>query len=75
MVLKIIKSGDTLYFSYCCIKSSDSNQQLIYSIWVTCSIIAMNTHTVGYFDLVPHTSSRCLKYSLEHQMWVNLYGK
>lgn len=68
MVLKILKVwGYSIFFLLL--------QQLIYSIWVTCSIIAMNTHTVGYFDSVPHTSSCCLKYSLEHQMWVNLHGK
>lgn len=32
----------------------------------------MNTQTVAYFDSIPHTLSCCPKYSLGHQMFVNL---
>ncbi len=39
---------------------------------VTCSFITVNTHTVLYFDLIPHTPSCCPKYSLDHQMWIHL---
>ncbi len=34
-----------------------------------------HTHTVVYYDSVPHTLPCCPKYSLEHQMWIHLPQK
>ncbi len=39
--------------------------------WVTRSAITMNTHTVVYFDSIPHTPSCCQGYSPEHQVCIN----
>ncbi len=35
------------------------------------TFITMNTHTVVYFESIPHTPSCCFKHSPEHQMCIN----
>ncbi len=56
---------------HCYPKSIKIHQWATLLHWVTCSFITMNTHTVVYFDSIPHTPSCFPKYSLEHQTWIN----
>ena len=56
---------------HCCTKTSKNT---LMKWQLTCSFITTNTHTVVYFDKIPHTLS-CCQYALENQMCINMLLK
>ncbi len=55
--------------------SKSVSMKIVFLIECSPRFITTNTHTVVYFDSIPHTLSCCQKYSLAHQMCRNLLLK